>query len=241
MGIVASWRRQTPLRPRRPTAMVQSIATDSLRSTSSDFSPDDILKHVDYLCRDELAGRMTGSAGEKMATAYVAAFLDGLGFVPAGDDGSWFQEFEFTSGVALADGNELTVGDTSYEVDKDWRPLAFSKTGEIDPSEIVFAGYGIAAPEDSDATEGDEYDSFVHLDVKDKWVLVLRFMPDDISSERRQHLGRHSHPRFKAMVARDKGARGLIVVSGPRSKVKSQLIPLRFDGSSQEPACRLSA
>ena len=33
------------------------------------------------------------------------------------------------------------------------------------------------------------------------------------------------------MVARDRGARGLIVVSGPQSKVKNQLVKLQFDGS----------
>ncbi len=208
-----------------------AVASDSLASTSEEFSPDDILKHVDYLCRKELAGRLTGSEGERKATAYVAAFLDGLGFLPAGEEGSWFQEFEFTSGVALDGDNQLTWGETSYEVDSDWRPLAFSKTGPVESAEIVFGGYGIVAPEDADAAEGDEYDSYVHLDVKDKWVMVFRYLPDDISAERRQHLSRHASPRFKAMVARDKGARGLILVSGPRSKVKKQLIPLRFDGS----------
>ena len=92
----------------------------------------------------------------------------------------------------------------------------------------MFAGYGIAAPKEDD---NDEYDSFVHLDVKDKWVLALRFMPEDITPERRQHLGRHSSLRFKAMLVRDKGARGLIVVSGPNSNVKNQLVKLQFDGS----------
>jgi Tol biopolymer transport system component len=211
----------------------RQVATASLQSTTEDFSPDDILKHVDYLCRQELQGRLTGSPGEKQATAYVAAYLDGLGFQPAGDDGGWFQEFEFTSGVALGDNNELNWGADGYQVDVDWRPLAFSKTGAVDAAEVVFAGYGIVAPkdEDEDNEAGAEYDSYVHLDVKDKWVMVFRYMPDDISAERRQHLSRYSHPRFKAMVARDRGARGLIIVSGPRSKVKQQLLPLRFDGS----------
>ena len=40
-------------------------------------------------------------------------------------------------------------------------------------------------------------------------------MPEDISPERRQHLARHSSLRFKAMLARDKEAHGLILVSGP--------------------------
>ncbi len=214
-----------------PAESSQTVAGASLSTTTEDFSPDDILKHVDYLCRKELGGRLTGSDGEKQATAYVAAFLDGLGLVPAGDDGSWFQEFEFTSGVALDEENQLSWGDKSWEVDADWRPLAFSRTGKVEPAEIVFAGYGIVAPKDEDAAEGEEYDSYVHLDVKDKWVMVFRYMPDDISAERRQHLSRFSHPRFKAMVARDRGARGLIIVSGPRAQVKDQLIPLRFDGS----------
>ena len=56
-------------------------------------------------------------------------------------------------------------------------------------------------------------------------------MPEEITAEQRQHLSRHSSLRFKAMVARDRGARGLIVVSGPTSKVKNQLIPLKFDGT----------
>jgi len=56
-------------------------------------------------------------------------------------------------------------------------------------------------------------------------------MPDQISAERRQQLARYSSLRYKAMLARDKGARGLILVSGPNSKVKQQLIRLRFDGS----------
>ena len=159
--------------------------------------------------------------------------LTRFGLEPAGDNGGWYQDFEFTSGVALADNNRLAWRDTEYEVDQQWRPLAFSATGQLEPAAVVFAGYGITAPEDPDA-EGDagaEYDSYVHLDVKDKWVLAFRYLPEDISAQRRQHLTRYSHPRFKAMTARDRGARGLILVSGPRSNVKDQLIPMRFDGA----------
>ena len=77
----------------------------------------------------------------------------------------------------------------------------------------------------------EEYDSFVHLDAKDKWVVVFRYMPEDFTPEQRQHFARFSSLRFKAMQARDMGARGLIVVSGPTSGVKEQLVPLQFDGS----------
>ena len=198
--------------------------------TEDGFSPTDMMRHVDYLCRDELEGRLTGTAGERLATAYVAAYMDNLGLEPAGDDGSWFQEFEFTSGVALGDDNRLSLGDTSYQVDKDWRPLAYSESTAVQAKGIVFAGYGIKAPEDKEEGQA-EYDSFVHLDAKDKWVVVFRYLPEQISPERRQHLARYASLRFKAMTARDLGAAGLVIVSGPNATVREQLVPMKFDGS----------
>lgn len=194
----------------------------------SAFAPADAVRHVEYLCRPQLAGRLTGTKGEKLATNYVALYLETLGLEPAGDDGSWFQEFDFTSGVSTGPDNQLTSGDTQYKLNTDWRPLSFSKTGPAEEADIVFAGYGIQAP----ASEGfEEYDSFVHLDVKDKWVVCFRFMPEGLSAERRQYMARFSSLRFKTMKARDMGARGLILVSGPTSGVREQLIPLQFDGS----------
>ena len=209
-----------------------SVAALAAKSTAANCDPNDIMKHVDYLCRPELGGRLTGTDGERMATSYVAAYMDSLGLQPAGKDGTWFQEFEFTSGLSLGPDNRMTNGDTELIVDKDWRPLAFSENGETAASAVAWGGYGIVAPADPDSEpKQDEYDSFVHLDVKDKWVLCLRYMPENISPERRQHLARYSSLRFKAMKARDLGAKGLIIVSGPNSKVKKQLLPLRSDGS----------
>jgi len=208
--------------------MADSSPTGRAPSARADFAPADAVRHVEYLCRPQLQGRLTGTKGEKLATNYVALYLETLGLEPAGDDGTWFQEFDFTSGVSAGDNNKLHTGDTTLKLEEDWRPLVFSKTGDFDAADVVFAGYGIQAPAKDDF---EEYDSFVHLDVKDKWVLSFRFMPEDISAERRQHLNSFSSLRFKAMKARDMGARGLILVSGPTSGVKNQLVPLQFDGS----------
>ena len=67
------------------------------------------------------------------------------------------------------------------------------------------------------------------LDVANAWVLVLRYLPEEISPERRQQLANFASLRHKAMVARDHGARGLIVVSGPSAKVKQPLVELSLD------------
>ncbi len=227
-------------------------AANSARLTAPGFSAADIGRHVDYLCRPELGGRLTGTEGERNATAYVAAYLESLGLKPAGRDGTFFHEFEFVSSVKLGPKNTLAmtrvaVGDEArpepaqYEVNEDWRPVFFSQEGQLEQTAVVFAGYGIVAPP-PEATSGaptvaqsafnsGEYDSYVHLDVTDKWVMVFRNMPQEISAERRQHLARYSGARYKAMVARDRGAKGLIFVSGPTSQVRSQLMPLEMDGT----------
>ena len=205
------------------------------RQSSSEFRPADIVRHVRYLCRPELKGRMTGSAGEKKAVSYVAAYFDHLKLKPAGDNGKWFQKFDFPDGAELLDSNKLQLvtsdadqKQTEAVVDKDWRPLTFSGNVEVPESEVVFAGYGIVAPEKGDF---EEYDSYVHLDVKDKWVLVFRFVPEDASTKLRRHLQFYGGLRKKAFYARQRGAKGLIVVSGPTSQVRKQLVPLRNDFS----------
>ncbi len=205
-----------------------AAASQSATATADDITPADILRHVDYLCRPELGGRLTGTKGEKLATAYVAAYLEHLGLKPAGDNGTFFHEFEFVSDIKIGEDNLLKFGENSYKVDKDWRPLSFSRKGDVEPCELVFAGYGIVAPQ---ADGQPMYDSYVHLDVENKWVVCFRRMPANITPERRQYFSGFSHDRYKAMVARERGAKGIIFVSGPSSQFKTQLIPLRMDGS----------
>ncbi len=202
-------------------------AEESIAATAQDFRPGDTGRHVDYLTRPELGGRLTGTAGERKATAYVAAYLESLGLEPAGEEGTFFQNFEFPAGSSLTDPNELTAGGADLELGSDWTPLAFSTTGRIDEGEVVFAGYGMVVP---GGDEVEEYDSYVHLDVQDKWVVVLRDLPQDITPDKRQQLARYSAPQRKAAVARDRGAKGIIFVAGPTSQVKRELI--RFDSTS---------
>ena len=203
-------------------------ATASAKATDVDYRASDIGRHVDYLCRPELGGRLTGTAGEKLATSYVASYMASLGLEPAGSSGTYFYNFPFTADVELLASNALTSTDRSWEINTDWRPLFFSSSGTVEPTEVVFAGYGIVAPADQGQPE---YDSYVHLDVENKWVMMLRQMPSEVSPEHRQHFARFSSLRYKAMAARDRGAKGIIVVSGPTSGVRKQLVPLEMDGS----------
>ncbi|MCA8987962.1 MAG: M28 family peptidase [Planctomycetaceae bacterium] len=228
----ATWNHEAALEALGLTGLssdvARSNATESAKQSVDDFSPADVARHVNFLCRDELAGRMTGTQGEILATEYVATYFEELGLKPGGDDQTFFQEFEFTAGIDLGESNSLAYGDQQLELHKNWTPLSFSASDQFSANQFAFAGYGMVVP----AQDGqEEYDSYVHLDVKDKWVIVFRFMPEGVTPEVRQQWSRFSSLRYKAMVARDRGAKGLIIVSGPNSKVREQIIPLRYDGS----------
>ena len=104
------------------------------------------------------------------------------------------------------------------------RALSFSDNGETTAA-IVFAGYGIVVPE----SQGFGYDSYATLDVKDKVVLVLRYFPEDADQKTRGILARYADLRYKAMAARQRGAKALLVVTGPRSPNAGETIPMSFD------------
>jgi Tol biopolymer transport system component len=212
----------SPLTAEAPTAA----------TTTPDFTEADLRQHITYLASDALQGRLTGTPGEQAATQYVADHFASWGLQPAGDNGTWFQDFEFTAGVAVGPANQLSLklGEEILPgvVDQDWRPLSFSRVGEIPASEIVFAGYGLEIP---DGKGGESYSSYFHLDVKGKWVMVLRYIPDGIDKEQRQEMQRYSRLRHKATLARRKFAAGIIFVSGPEAKVEKDLIPMEFDAS----------
>ncbi|GEP43306.1 M28 family peptidase [Brevifollis gellanilyticus] len=222
--------------PAKEDKVAKTAQAPDASLTKGEITPEDMRQHVTYLASDELDGRLTGTEGEKLATQYVADVFKKIGLQPYGDE-EWFEPFEFTAGVALGEGNKLvlTGGDAAeLKADVDWRPLSFSQLGEIKPSSIVFAGYGIETPDEATGNDGkklETYSSYAHLDVKDKWVMVLRYLPEGISKERRDDLVRYASLRHKALVARQKGAKGLIFVSGPNSKVANQLVPMSFDAS----------
>ena len=104
------------------------------------------------------------------------------------------------------------------------RALSFSESGTV-VGPLVFAGYGLTVPE----TDDFGYDSYATLDVTDKIVVVLRYFPEDTEGELRATLARYAGLRYKATAARERGAKGLIVVTGPRSPNAGTLVPLRFD------------
>ena len=181
---------------------------------------------VETLASDGFEGRLTGSDGIQRAADFIIDRLDELDAEPLPGFQSFRLPFTFTAGVS--DGG-TTLAVTGPAVDRQWgrdsvRALSLSESGSVTGS-LVFVGYGLAVPE----TDGFSYDSFATLDVTDKIVVMLRYFPEDTEGDLRTTLSRYAGLRYKAFAARERGAKGLIVVTGPRSPNAGALAPMTFD------------
>ncbi|MDH3214669.1 MAG: M28 family peptidase [Candidatus Krumholzibacteria bacterium] len=231
---LARWNHAAALQALQLTAVAANQAGDVSRY-SADISAADLSAHVEYLASDQLEGRMTGSQGARMAGDYIADRFKELALEPLDEEEGYFQVFPFTSGVEIdAGGCRLSVSDGAnsrngheLKVERDFRPLAFAENDEVEGS-IVFAGYGLNVPDNGQRG----HESYSGLDVKDKVVMVLRYVPEGVDTERRRELNHYAGLRYKAMVAREKGAKAILMVGGPNSPNAGELIPLKFDQSS---------
>src|SRR6185369_17614478 len=90
----------------------------------------DLRTHLKYLASEELAGRRTGDEGNRKAAEYLAKEYKSYGLEPAGDNGTFFQEFEFVDAIKAGKHNAFsaTIGGASrtFTLDKEYSPLGFS-------------------------------------------------------------------------------------------------------------------
>lgn len=190
------------------------------------ITSEDIQYHINYLASDALQGREAGSKGEQQAGNYIANEFKRFGLEPAGKSGSYFHTFEVVAGVKQGKNNTLQfqMDDETItcEADSDFVPVAFSENGSFE-GELVFAGYGIEAPD-------LKYNDYEGLEVKDRIVLALRFSPDGDNPHSR--FFNYSALRRKASVARDKGAKAIIFVTGAKNDPEDMLMMLKYDGTA---------
>jgi Zn-dependent M28 family amino/carboxypeptidase len=182
--------------------------------------------HVEFLASEKLEGREAGSQGERLAADYLTRELARIGARPLPGKPDMFMSFEFTAG-SRDGGSRLTVTANSsrtFSAPTDVQALSFSDDADL-TGNVVFAGYGLVVPE----SQNFGYDSYAALDVKDKIVVVLRYFPEDTDEKTRAILARYSDLRYKAMAARQRGARALLVATGPRSPNAGSLVPMTFD------------
>lgn len=173
---------------------------------------ENIKLNLEFLTSDELEGRETSMRGEKLAALYIKTELQKYGVKPFFGDTSYFQPFDLDAGMIdqnskIIVNNEKNNTSAEFKVLDDF--LAFMDKSQMlinENTPIIFAGYGITAPEFN-------YDDYANIDVKGKIVVVIPGEPssNDTSFFSGEEDTRYSSTRAKSAIAKDHGA--LVVIS----------------------------
>ena len=192
-------------------------------------SVDRLREVITFLASDKLDGRRTGTDGANQAARYIAAEFKRLGLKPGAK--AYMQEFPYVAGVDLGKGNSISLKSKpdatamSLQVGDDWMPLGFSANGHAEDSPVVFVGYGITAAD-------LKYDDYAGVDVKDKVALAFTGTPDGDNPH--GQFGRYEDVRWKAIAAKDKGAKALLVIASDNNFKDERLTKLQYDNMAGE-------
>jgi len=174
----------------------------------SDLSAARYFEQVKFLSSDEMKGRGDGSPELDKAADYIASQFRTFGLRPMGDDNTYFQKFQLTTGAVLGPNNELELNGDKLKINQDFVPITFSDTASFDGA-LVFVGYGITAPE-------LHYDDYEGISANGKIVVVLRHEPqesDPHSPFEGTNFTRHASFVNKAINAKQHGAQGIVFIT----------------------------
>ena len=173
--------------------------------SNPDVTVSELQNEIKYLSSDSLRGRLTGSPGDSLAAEYIRSQFSKAGLALLSNEG--FQRFEVTDKIVPGKKNFLTINGKNFESGNDIMPFSFSGDSSLE-SDVVFAGYGLRINNDSLT-----WDDYKNPDVKDKWILIL--MGDPESDKTVSPFIPFSGDRDKALLAKDQGASGVLMVAGP--------------------------
>ena len=184
-------------------------------TASKSFGPvtaDGIKSQIAVIANDSLMGRKPFTIGEVRATRYIASEFKKLGLEP-GNKGSYFQEVPMVQIASTPSPTMEITGkaNLSFKAVEDF--VVFTRreqdTIQIKNSPIVFAGYGIVAPE-------YHWNDYAGLDVKGKTVVVLVNDPGFKSGDHPMFKGDtmtyYGRWTYKFEEAARQGAAGLIII-----------------------------
>jgi Zn-dependent M28 family amino/carboxypeptidase len=130
-----------------------------------------VLEHTKVLASDAFEGRAPGTKGEDLTVAYLVEQVKKAGLRPGNPDGSWVQKVPLV-GTTVQGSPSLAFRKGAVERSLAWRDdyVAWTKRVEervsLDASDVVFVGYGVAAPE-------FRWDDYKGADLRGKTMVVL--------------------------------------------------------------------
>lgn len=172
----------------------------------------DLKADVAFLASNDLKGRSAGSPEDHIATDYIASEFMRSGLKPAGDNGTYFQNMEIVTANVDPEHTTLTAKisgvEHTYKFTQDFHWARQSLHPASACGDIVFAGYGIDAPE-------YEYNDFAGIDLKGKVALVLGREPQANEADSKFAGTWDTYHAFfwaKVEEVRKRGATGLLLI-----------------------------
>jgi hypothetical protein len=193
----------------------QDIPKEGLKS----ITPQEMKAHVYFLASDGMKGRNTPSHELDSCAAYIAEEFKSYGLIGIGPEHSYYQTF-FVLRSRLSEPNMLELksseGVIAYQLKDDFVPLHVTANKKVSDLPVVFAGYGITAPEYN-------YDDYASIDAKGKVVFIFADEPqvgDTASVFEGRKQTEHGKLRVKVENAVDHGAAGLLIVGNPTRRFR---------------------
>ncbi|HBE68181.1 MAG TPA: hypothetical protein DDW52_08535, partial [Planctomycetaceae bacterium] len=159
----------------------QPVETFSVNiSSPSDAAIARMRKDLEFIASDALKGRDSGSEGIRMAADFIVNRYNEIGVRTDAFDGSPFQPFEIPGNLAPTgpENNRITFssGDKrpTLKLGEDFVPLTLGSSEKFS-GKLVFAGYGITAPE-------LDYDDYADVPVEGNVVIVVRREPQQMDA-----------------------------------------------------------
>jgi Zn-dependent M28 family amino/carboxypeptidase len=184
-----------------------------------------VLAHIKVLSSDEFEGRAPGTKGEELSVKYLEEQFRALNLKPGNPDGTFVQKVPLV-GILGTQAKPLTLTKGGKKQTFKWSDdvVAWTKHvadgAAVENSEVIFAGYGVEAPEFN-------WNDFKDVDVKGKTIVVLvndpavadpadpsRLDPNTFKGEAMTYYGRWT---YKFEEGAKRGAAAIFVVheTGP--------------------------
>jgi len=174
---------------------------------------DRVAADVRWLAADEREGRGVGTQGLARAADWIEEQFLAAGVAPGNGD-SYRQSLEVPVAVSVGAGTKASIRGRPLDA-ASFVPAGISASGSATGS-TIYLGYGISASEIG-------HDDYKGRSVRGKIAVIQRFVPDDIKNfDNDDARRRYSDPHYKAYVAREHGARGVIFVDARGAQKKEE-------------------
>jgi Zn-dependent M28 family amino/carboxypeptidase len=185
----------------------------STNQPNSIVSEQSLEKHVVELSSDDYEGRKPFTDGEIKTVRYLKEQYEQMGLEPGNGD-SYFQDVSMVELTATPSPTMTISGGSSdvvLNVSEDF--VAYTEkvveNSSLDQSELVFAGYGVVAPE-------YDWNDYEGLDVKGKTVVVLvndpGFASGDSTFFKGETMTYYGRWTYKYEEAARQGAAGCLII-----------------------------